>query len=205
MGIIMLALNERQRLGRKTYWLFLLKNSIGAIIFLCATIFFLVLSTIGAEVLTGSLNLSDDGIRAIQAFLVLGLLASAAAFVILALVAMVWTWYEYKSYTFILDDHALEVSRGIVTKENISIPYHHIEDINLEQSLFYQMIGVCRLVIMTAGRGNIHDDEQAQSEGILPAIDLATGREIQNIIMKRSNYQEVINVSGDNSRPDSLK
>ncbi len=191
----MLTLNERHRLGRKTYWLFFLKNSVGAILFFGAAILFLILSSIGSETLTGSLNLTNDGVRTAQAFLVLGLLATSSAFILLGAISAIWTWYEYKSYTFILDDHALEVSRGIITKENISIPYHHIEDINLEQSLFYQMIGVCRLVIMTAGRGTNQDDYQDQSEGILPAIDIEMGHEIQKTIMKRSNYQEVINVN----------
>ncbi len=165
----------------------MLKNSVGALIFLTLVILFFITASIGVSS------------APIEAFLVLGLLGSTLVFIILAIIAAIWTHYEYKNYTFILDEHALEVSRGIFTKENISIPYHHIEDINIDQSVFYQIMGVCRLAILTAG----HGEEADRSEGILPAVDLNMGREIQKVIMSRSNVQEVMDhVPAENTSPN---
>jgi putative membrane protein len=188
--LVLPNLNVKQYLGRKTYWLFFLKNSVGAIIFLFLAMVFLILSSIGSTTLIP--GLAEDGGRALQAFLILAFLITAFLFVLLAIIAAIWTYYEYKNYIFVLDDHALEVSRGVFNKENISIPYHHIEDINLEQSLFYQILGVCRVVIMTAGYGRDEDGYHNRAEGILPVIDLETAREIQKLIMQRSNFQEVV-------------
>ncbi|HZS42622.1 MAG TPA: PH domain-containing protein [Candidatus Paceibacterota bacterium] len=180
-------MNVRQKLGRKTFWIFLLGKSIGAIIFFCILIVFLVLASLGPT--TFYSGISDQAGQTVEAFLILGLMGSALLFLVLLIIALVITWLEYRNYNFTLGDHALEVHRGILTKETISIPYHHIEDINIEQSIFYQMMGVCRVAILTAG----HGDDEDKSEGILPTIDLKTGQEIQHFVMARSNTQEVIN------------
>jgi uncharacterized membrane protein YdbT with pleckstrin-like domain len=181
-------MNVSQRLGRKTFWIFLLEKSVAALVLLAIVFLFIILASIGPAGIFPSIG--DQTAQAIQAFFILGLLAALVLFVILFVIALLVSWLEYRNYTFNLGDHSLEVARGILTKENISIPYHHIEDINIEQGLLYQIMGVCRVAILTAG----HGDSEDKAEGILPTIDLATGREIQKFIMARSNTQEVVNM-----------
>ncbi len=179
-------LNIKQKLGRKTFWIFLLEKSVGALILFFILFGFVVVAYLGPAYFLPNINEITG--NAIEAFLILGVLGSAGLFTVLLLIAILFTWLEYRNYNFTLGDHSLEVCRGILTKETISIPYHHIEDINIGQGVFYQLMGVCRVEILTAG----HGDEDEKSEGILPTIDLGMGRDIQKFIMERSNTQEVM-------------
>ena len=108
-------------------------------------------------------------------------------------VALIASWLIYTNYRYMLDDDSLKIKRGILNKEEIAIPYRQIQDINIERNLTYQMFGMSRLVILTAG----HEDEphpEGEAEGILPAIDKNLAETLQDEILKRTDIQRVTEV-----------
>lgn len=123
------------------------------------------------------------------------LLAGWALLVALAalIVAFIASWLIYTNYRYMLDDDSLKIKRGILNKEEIAIPYRQIQDINIERNLTYQMFGMSRLVILTAG----HEDEphpEGEAEGILPAIDKTLAEKLQDELLKRTDIQRVTEV-----------
>ncbi len=99
-------------------------------------------------------------------------------------------WLDYRNYRFILDEFGLKISRGILSKEQTAIPYRQIQNVDIERSLLERLLGVSRLVIITAG----HDDSSNNkdiTEGVLPILDKQRAVEIQEALLKRSSVQEV--------------
>ena len=71
------------------------------------------------------------------------------------------------------------------------MPYRQIQDVDIEEDITDRILGVCRLVILTAG----HEDEpksEGESEGVLPVIDKTLAEQLQTELLKRANIQKVI-------------
>jgi putative membrane protein len=109
------------------------------------------------------------------------------------LIALLISWLIYRNYTFCLEDDALKIRRGVITKEEIAIPYRQIQDINIERSLDYQALGMSRIVILTAG----HEDEphpEGEAEGILPGLDKDFAEALQTELLKRTSVERVTEI-----------
>ena len=64
-----------------------------------------------------------------------------------------------------LDDDALKIRRGILSKEETAIPYRQIQDVDIEQNISDRIWGVARLAILTAG----HEEAKEGDEDTLKA------------------------------------
>lgn len=115
-----------------------------------------------------------------------------AFFLFLAFTAFVG-WLAYINYRFCIDTDALKIKRGILNKEEVSIPYRQVQDVTIERDLLYQIIGVSRLVILTAGREDVKGEE-GESEGILPALDKDLAEKIRDDLLRRANIEKVQSV-----------
>jgi putative membrane protein len=72
--------------------------------------------------------------------------------VVLVLLA-IFTYLSYKNFTFFLDSTKKEfvINEGVFHKTNLTIQLNKIQQVNINQSLIQQMIGVYSLEIDTAG------------------------------------------------------
>lgn len=115
-----------------------------------------------------------------------------ALFVAVFLVTAFVGWLVYVNYKFCLGDNALKIKRGIFNKEEIAVPYRQIQDATIERDLSYQMFGLSRLTILTAG----HEEagETGEAEGILPALDKDVAEKIRDELLRRANVERVQNV-----------
>ena len=168
-------------LGKKTLMFFFLgRVSGGIVLFLVAACLFIVS---GQPFLKNVLGRDMGPFAMLLGWWVLGLA------VLGLLVAFIISWFVYNHYKFFLGEDSLKIKRGILDKEEIAIPYRQIQDVDIERSLNFQMFGLSRIVILTAG----HEDEkpQAESEGILPAIDKDLAEWIQAQLLQRANVQKV--------------
>jgi len=111
---------------------------------------------------------------------------------IIVLITLFLTWLEYSSYGFFLDENSFKVRRGIIQKEEISIPYRQIQSVNIKRSLFDQIIGINKLIILTAGTEDKEEKIKTESEAILPAIDKNLAQKIQEELLRRANIEQVI-------------
>ncbi len=98
-------------------------------------------------------------------------------------------WLKYISRTFVLDEHALIIKQGILSKKETSIPYRQIQNVNIEQSLSRRIMGVSNLIILTAGEDN--NDTAEKSKGVFEIIDISVARNLQENLLKRTNVQQV--------------
>ena len=170
-------MEKYRHLGRKTLWLFIFSKSTTPLVFLLIAVVSLVAS--------GYLN--NNALTQVLNYILVG---SLFFFIVSFLMAIIISEIEYMNYGYLLSEDAFKVKHGIFNKEETSIPYRQIQSVDLRQDLTGQILGISRLVILTAG----HDDNdvKGESEAEFPAIDTTTAKSIQAELIKRSNTEKVI-------------
>ncbi|MDE1941084.1 MAG: PH domain-containing protein, partial [Patescibacteria group bacterium] len=99
-------------------------------------------------------------------------------------------WLEYRNYAFRFEEFDLAVRRGVISTETVSIPYRQIQDLNIQRDLIYQILGLSRLVIDSAG----HEEkgERNETDIILEPLYKETAEEIRGFLERRIGVQVVI-------------
>jgi len=163
-------MDEEQNLGKKTLWLFALQNLAPAI-----AIFLLILGSFFAKAWVPS-GYGD--------YFNYAILGELFFFVIFFIAGLIIAWLIYSNYKFALAPEALKVRQGVFSKEETAIPYGRIQSVDLHQTLIERMLGLCRIVILTAA----HDlgGEKGEAEVEFPALDIEVGRSIQSELLQRS-------------------
>lgn len=190
---------QYQKLGSRTFWVFVLENcGISAIIFVLWLII-VIIDSIGISHVFSFAAGYPSAIAFLENVFAWAVLGGLVLWVVALLFAIIGASMNYYGYRFALDENALRIRRGIITKNEVSIPYRQITDVDMEQTLIHQLLGVARLAILTAG----HRDQESDSaddinEGALPVILKSRAEEIREELLKRSNVEKVVNV-GNNS------
>jgi uncharacterized membrane protein YdbT with pleckstrin-like domain len=70
-----------------------------------------------------------------------------------------------------------------LSKKEISIPYRQIQDINIEQTFYFKMMGVSKLVVLTAGSDD--NDKEGEAEGIFEVIDSSVAEKIREELLQK--------------------
>ena len=182
-----------ERLGRKAYWLFFVESMSAAIIVLVLWIIVSVIMFINP---ISDLSLSPSSanvINAVLGFLFLGLMA---LFFLLLLAGVLYAYIRYISYKFKLDDNSFRIMQGILNKEETSIPYRQIQDVDLERPFLYQIIGVARVAILTSGHNDSNEEgtKGDYSEAGIPVITKSRAESIREELLKHANIEKVENV-----------
>jgi uncharacterized membrane protein YdbT with pleckstrin-like domain len=170
-------------LGRKTLWIFVLERLHAASV--------LLILSIGLFILSGQAFLVKTPFGNLVPYMTDGGWIFLLLFVVAFLVTFLVAWLIYINYKYFLGANSLKIKRGILDKEEIAIPYRQIQDVDIERDLSFQMMGLSRLIILTAGHEDLkpHDDE---SEGVLPAMDKSLAEWLQTELLKRANVQKVV-------------
>ena len=116
--------------------------------------------------------------------------------VVLSLIGIFLGWLEYWRYEIILGDKNFKMQRGLISVEQVGIPYRYIQDIKIERSLLDQILGVSELMVPTSGleQQEIHPGEVSGKNNhriILPAIESKIARQIQEIVLNRAQIQQI--------------
>lgn len=170
-------------LGHKTLWIFVLQRIRAS--------FVLLVIGLGLFVLAGQPSLAKTPFGNLAKYALGGAWIFISLFIVVFLITFFISWLIYIHYKFFLDANSLKIRRGIIDKEEIAIPYRQIQDVDIERDLTFQMMGLSRLIILTAGHEDLkpHGDE---SEGVLPAMDQALAEWLQKQLLQRANVQKVI-------------
>ncbi len=192
----MLILNQYQRLGTKTFWVLAIRNSTFGIII------FLIWAVAVGLVLNNTLNsitfLAQNAqvLKTTQDGLIIVTVVLFFLWIIAFIIALLAAGAKYYPYQFMLGDDAISIKQGFLSTKEVSIPYHHIQDVNIEQTLTDRMYGVSRIAILTAGHEDSgSDDSNDSSEGALPIIDSTLASEIRNELIHRMSIERVVSVS----------
>jgi len=191
----MIPLGTEQHLGYKAFLLMALQHISPALGFM---IIAALLTLFDGFLLQGAADLQkilypelifdvaqSSNILAGIIFILLGL--SLVVFI----VGLLITWLIYHFYTFSLEEFNLRLRRGVLHREEISIPYRQMQNVNIVRSLFYQILGVSKLYIDSAG----HEQPGVtdESEIILQPIEKEIAAEIRALLQHRIGVQIVEN------------
>ena len=122
------------------------------------------------------------------------ILGGALLMLLVAAATVIWTWLEYTTYSYMIDEHAFKIKRGILTTEEISVMYRQMQNVDIERPFFYRLFGLSRIVILTAGHEDTDAPDPDEAEGILDAVDANLAVQIQSELLRRSNIEEVVAV-----------
>jgi len=170
-------------LGPKTFWAFVIKNSGAASIFLLITI-----AVIIAKKYAGNLDFITPYVYIFNDIIFLGFVGVFVA----ELTAFLVSWLQYSRFKFKLDIDSFKITRGVLTAQDIAIPYRRIEAVDIKEPLWFQLLGVSRITIETTSDIGLHNDDKKDSDDeVLPAIDRRLALEIQEELTKRANTQKM--------------
>ena len=168
-------------LGSKTLFMFVLKKSSALILLL--PIFFVGIFFLSYV----PHNYIDIAINILFGYVVFLIIIFAAVFFL--------AWLQYFRYQIFVDDKDLKVQRGLISVEEIGVPYRRIKDLRIERSLLDQIVGVSDLIITVLGS---EDNEFSENKAtiILPSVSKEVGLEIQDIVLKKVQVEQINVVSG---------
>lgn len=113
-------------------------------------------------------------------------------FFVSLIVGFVWTWLVYSNHMFALDQDALKIKRGILTKVETAFPYRQIQHVEVERRLLFRMLGLARLMIITSANDN-PKTERNEAEAVLPIIEKDVAQALQEELLRLTGVQRVSN------------
>lgn len=96
---------------------------------------------------------------------------------------------------FCIAEDSFKIKRGILNRTEDAIPYRQIQNVDIEQDFLFLMLGLSRVIILTAGREDEKEDADA-SEGVIPAVDKKLAEWLQTELLKRAEIQKTIQTNG---------
>lgn len=118
--------------------------------------------------------------------------------VLLTVVLAVFAYIRYQKFSFFLDEEKQEfvINEGVFNKSTLTIQLNKIQQVNINQSLLQQMIGVYSLDIDTAG--------SEKKEASIKAIDHTTATILrQRLLSKDTAAENTISAGPDTADPVS--
>ena len=174
---MLLTEGKYQHLGNRAFWIFFFQN---ARAFYAIAGFALALATLKRVfIFPDEIALLIDQ--------VMSLLVSIYFLVLVA--TFLGTLLQYIAFEFMLDEHAFKIRSGIINLNIDAIPYRQMQNIDIERDLLYRLLGVSKLVILTAGTED--PDVNDESEGVIPALDKHLAAAIQQELIKRANQERI--------------
>jgi uncharacterized membrane protein YdbT with pleckstrin-like domain len=170
-------------MGKKTFWIFFLQRAHAALILLIVTI---VLAILAGQPFMATTQFGD-----LTGYAVAGAEIAGLLFIVTLGISLFVAWLVYSRYKFCLGDDSLKIKRGVLEKEEVAIPYRQIQDVDIRRDIAFQMLGLSRIVILTAGHEEDEKPGDDDTEGILPALDKNLAEWLQAELLKRANVQKV--------------
>lgn len=111
--------------------------------------------------------------------------AVVAGSVLLIGLLAVFAYIRYQKFSFFLDEEKQEfvINEGVFNKSTLSIQLSKIQQVNINQSLLQQIIGVYSLEIDTAG--------SEKKEVSIKAIDQLTAVELKQRLLSKTSVHEI--------------
>jgi membrane protein YdbS with pleckstrin-like domain len=169
----MIIKGQETHLGKKAFAILCLEKSEIPGIFLVVTVAVLLFR----DVLPVSVQ---PIVSSIISFLIL-------ATVVLFAVSFLVGWFDYAKYSFTFEEYDIRMKRGLIKKKETSIPYRNIQDVNIERSPTYQILGLSKVVLTTAGHEEV--GEKGMSEVVIEAMDKKLAEEMRDMLQEKIGVQ----------------
>lgn len=189
----MIIPKHEYHLGKKAFFLMVAKHVFpGFVLFLLTA----VISSFGASLFRGIdlPNMSGDPVSHVSQmplYISYGLNILFAASILAIIIGAVISWLEYQNYSFSFEEFNLVVKKGIFSREEVSIPYRQMQDINVSRNILHIMLGISRIVIDSAGHEE--KDEHNETDIILELVDKNQAEDIRQFLAEKIGVQVVKN------------
>ncbi|MDD4989286.1 MAG: PH domain-containing protein [Candidatus Pacebacteria bacterium] len=176
-----------KKLGTRAFYFFTLERSVPALcLFILECVFIVIQAFGGFEFLTNIFGQDTASLVLDYAVsIVLALFLFACVFALLSAYA------AYSAFRYKVDENGFAIEQGIFSKDEISLPFKQIQNIDVEQSILYRIFGMSNLVILTAGHEDKGFDTREESEIVIPAMTFADAKELQKFLLEKANIDEV--------------
>lgn len=129
----------------------------------------------------------------IDTLIIVLLLASIVTFFVGVILARL----DYGNMTFTFETYDIVIRKGLITRRESSIPYHHIQKVHIERSPIQQMFRVSRVILATS-----EDSKDADGSIILEPIDADLADDVRQMIENRMSV-DVIEDRDKFTKPDA--
>ncbi len=115
-------------------------------------------------------------------------------FTFLTLLLFVWAfffgWLRYVRYEIYVNDKDLKLQRGLISVEQLGVPYRHIKDLKIERDLLDQIFGVSNIILTVLGSEDNQFSEN-KTTMVLPSVSREIALEIQDIVLKKIQVEQI--------------
>lgn len=108
--------------------------------------------------------------------------------IMMAVAVLFLGWLEYFRYGILLDVKDLKISRGLFSVEHIGIPYRRVQDIRIGRSLIDQFLGISNVIVSITSE---ESEGTSQDIIILPSLDKHIATNIQDVVLKRAQVEQI--------------
>lgn len=108
-----------------------------------------------------------------------------AGIIFLVILQFVYSYLSYLKYQFQIKKNAFILQKGVIKRSTVEIPFHRIQNINLQQSIFQQLFGVVGFQIETAG--------EKISEIKIKALSSSTAKALKEALLEELNEEVDVN------------
>ncbi len=144
-------------------------------------------------------NLTPRAYQIVYGIISFFFLIAAAASLVAIFFVFLFTIIQYYFYTFILGDFSFNIIKGIFFREDTSISYRQIRNVDLEQPLLFILLKVSKMtILMLSNAPDAISNGGVRSVEII--LDANLAEELQDILVRRSNVSEVIELPANTPR-----
>ena len=165
---------QYERLGFKTYILLTLRRAV--------LLFVVILAIIALSLAWNYIPVEYSTIAQMT------LLGLGIAFVLLAIIIILLGFLEYRHYKIYITDETIKIYRGLISEEEVGLPFRRVKQANIERGLMDQILGVSQIRLTVTGD---EDGAGPENKYLLTALDKNLAQEIQNIILKEAEVEEI--------------
>lgn len=186
----MIPIGQEQHLSFKAFFLFSIRRMTLGVVFLFLTLFLTLFGNyFGSNINTISNNVEIFKTSNINFSSILLITCIVLFFISIffILIGILIAWLEYRNYSYRFDELNFLIKTGILNKIETLIPYHQVEDVHINRSLLYQILGLSRVDIKISS----NEDQASQSvtEVIIDMLDRQIAEEIRGILAKKIGIQ----------------
>lgn len=96
----------------------------------------------------------------------------------------------YREYSFHVDQHALHLRRGLIRVQEITIPYHQISNIHIEQPYHWRFLGLAELDITISSSRESLSKVMKRQDFLIPCIDRSLARELSHFLAREASGED---------------
>jgi membrane protein YdbS with pleckstrin-like domain len=106
-----------------------------------------------------------------------------ALFSVLYFLAIIlWTYMEYRVYTYTFTDEAFIMTSGYIIRTELAALYHQIQNVSIQRNPLDRLAGVSQIVIFMNGA----EKDAAHNKIVLPAVGKTKAKLVQKELLIRA-------------------